>query len=52
MKSFEFEIQELIKVVIEARDVEQARNIICTRIEMGEIEFKDPYVSDGKEVNN
>jgi hypothetical protein len=50
MTKYEFEIQELIKVIVEADTREDARSEVIYKLEKGDYDFQDPYVSDGKEV--
>jgi len=53
MKKYKFEIQQLIKVVVEADNKEDARSTVCTNLEDGNYDLElrwDCYVSDGEEV--
>lgn len=51
MKTFTFEIQELVNVKVKAETVEEARMKVLNLLENKEIEFVDPTISDGQEVD-
>lgn len=51
MKKFEFEIQNCVKVVVEAKDVDEARMMLVDDSDLYETEMmRDCYISDGKEL--
>ena len=53
MKSFKFEIQSLIVVIIKAEDIDEARNKVLEHLEDGVYDnllSEDANVSDGKEI--
>lgn len=51
MRKYEFEIQNLIKAVIEADSAEEARAILIDTLDdYADALISDAYVSDGKET--
>lgn len=47
---FRFQVQECLDIFVDATNAEEGRRKVIAMLERGDIEFNDPYVSDGKEV--